>query len=183
MIDSPPPARSAWVRAALDRYEAPLTRYAARITGDLDAARDVVQETFLRLCAENPAELDHRLAPWLFAVCRRRALDVRRKEKRMRPLTDTAEQARESRDPAPSAAAERQDTSRQVLAVLGTLPENQQEVIRLRFQNGLSYKEISAVTSLTVGNVGFLIHTALQTLRNTLKAELGPAADGQRSRR
>ena len=79
--------------------------------------------------------------------------------------------------------AERQDTSRQVLAVLGTLPENQQEVIRLRFQNGLSYKEISAVTSLTVGNVGFLIHTALQTLRSTLRAELGLAPDGQRSRR
>jgi RNA polymerase sigma-70 factor (ECF subfamily) len=45
------------------------------------------------------------------------------------------------------------------------LPENQREVVRLKFQNGMSYKEIATVTELTVSNVGFLIHTALATLR------------------
>jgi RNA polymerase sigma-70 factor (ECF subfamily) len=45
------------------------------------------------------------------------------------------------------------------------LPKNQQEVIRLKFQHGLSYKEISTVTNLSVTNVGFLIHTGLKVLR------------------
>ncbi len=42
---------------------------------------------------------------------------------------------------------------------------------RLKFQGGLSYKQISEVTSLTVTNVGFLIHTGLKTLRQRLSAE------------
>ena len=35
-----------------------------------------------------------------------------------------------------------------VLKILVSLPENQQEVIRLRFQNDLTYKEIGQVTGL-----------------------------------
>jgi RNA polymerase sigma-70 factor (ECF subfamily) len=48
------------------------------------------------------------------------------------------------------------------------LPANQQEVVRLKFQNSLSYKEISAITGLSVTNVGYLLHTAIQTLRGKL---------------
>ena len=50
------------------------------------------------------------------------------------------------------------------------LPNNQQEVVRLKFQNGMSYKEIAAVTELSVSNVGFLLHTALDTLRTRIAA-------------
>jgi RNA polymerase sigma-70 factor (ECF subfamily) len=45
------------------------------------------------------------------------------------------------------------------------LPANQQEVIRLKFQSGLSYREISRVTGLTVSHVGVLIHTGLKSIR------------------
>lgn len=79
---------ASWVRSALERFEAPLTRYAFGITRDLERARDVVQDTFLRLCSENPARLDGHLAPWLFKVCRNRALDVRKKESRNRPMEE-----------------------------------------------------------------------------------------------
>ncbi len=51
---------------------------------------------------------------------------------------------------------------------MGGLPANQQECIRLKFQHGLSYKQISQVTDLSVTNVGFLIHTGLKTLRKQL---------------
>ena len=52
-----------------------------------------------------------------------------------------------------------------VRLAIAALPENQQEVIRLKFQNGFSYKEIARITGLSVGNVGFLIHTAVARLR------------------
>ena len=51
------------------------------------------------------------------------------------------------------------------------LPANQQEVVRLKFQNGFSYKEISRITTLSVGNVGFLIHTAVARLRADFAAQ------------
>ena len=55
-------AEAEWVRAAVTRYAGPLTRYAALITGDLERARDVVQDTFVRLCADNsPLGLGRRI--------------------------------------------------------------------------------------------------------------------------
>ena len=58
-----------------------------------------------------------------------------------------------------------------VLQLIGRLPHNQQEVVRLKFQNGFSYQEISRITSLSVGNVGFILHTALKALRSEMTAQ------------
>jgi RNA polymerase sigma factor (sigma-70 family) len=160
-----------WVRAALRQYEGPLLRYAARITGDLERARDIVQDTFVRLCAEDPSRLNGRLAEWLFTVCRNRALDVQRKERRMTPLHEIELESRTNSELSPASALEQQEDASQVLRLLDSLPKNQQEVVRLKFQNDLSYQEISRITKLSVSNVGFLIHTAVKTIRRKLQAE------------
>jgi RNA polymerase sigma-70 factor (ECF subfamily) len=60
---------------------------------------------------------------------------------------------------------EAQETMNAILQMIEKLPANQQEVVRLKFQNGFSYKEISRITSLSVSNVGFLLHTAVKSLR------------------
>lgn len=160
-----------WVRAAMDQHAGPLARYAAALTGDVDRARDVVQDTFMRLCAEDRSRVEPYLVEWLFTVCRNRARDVLRKENRMTALTEVDLESRPSAAPSPAHEAERRDTHSRVLEVLATLPKNQREVVRLKFQNGLSYEEISRVTQLTVTNVGFLIHTAIKTLRQRLQTE------------
>jgi len=43
----------------------------------------------------------------------------------------------------------------------------------LKFQNGLSYREISRITNLSVSNVGVLIHTAIKTMRRQFQAMEG----------
>ena len=95
-------SKSDWIQAALREHEGPLVRYAAQFTGDLDRARDVVQDTFLKLCAADPAELDGHLAPWLYTVCRNRARDIQRKEQRMKPLDDIALETRPGGEISPS---------------------------------------------------------------------------------
>lgn len=162
--------RLTWVTSVLERFEGPLTRYAARITGDLDSARDVVQETFLRLCAQDRAKVDGHLAQWLYAVCRSRAVDVRRKDKRMQALDEPEVDTRVKANADPAVVVESHDGVRHVLHALSTLPDNQQEVVRLRFQSGLSYKEIAKVTKLSVSNVGYLLHTAIKSIRERLTA-------------
>ncbi len=163
-------SQSEWIRSALAQYEGPLTRYAAHLTGDIERARDVVQDTFLRLCSQKCSWVDDHLAQWLFTVCRNRALDVRRKENRM-SFTDVAQlDAQATQEPEPSSVLEQKEELSRVLHILETLPPNQQEVIRLKFQNGLSYREMSEVTSLSVSNVGFLLHTGLKTVRQKLDA-------------
>ena len=54
---------------------------------------------------------------------------------------------------------------------IGALPDRDQELLRLKFQEGLSYKQISAVTDLSVSNVGFILHKALRRLRSELTTE------------
>ena len=163
-----------WVREAVAAHEAALLRYARRLVGEPERARDVVQDTFLRLCREDRASLDGHLREWLFTVCRHRAMDVHRKERRMRQPDTTLPDPATAPEADPSARLARRETTHRALALLATLPERQQEVLRLRFQEGLSYREIAGVQQLTVSHVGVLIHNAMKTLRARL-ADARPA--------
>ncbi len=159
-----------WVERALETYERPLLRYALRwCRGDLDRARDAVQDTFLRLCRQPRERVEGYLAQWLFTVCRNRAIELLRKEGRMEPLSDVDLAVRPAADPDPASQSERCDRLQAVAHLLTELPERQQELIRLKFQEDLSYKEISAITALSVSNVGFLLHTGIQTLRRRVR--------------
>ena len=159
-----------WFRSQIVEHEAPLLRYAARITGDADRARDVVQDTFLRLFEQERATLEGHVAAWLFRVCRNRALDVCRKEGRMTTVDESGFVGLKSPEPPPNANFEKAEALGQVFALLDRLPPRQQECIRLKFQAGLSYKEISGVTSHSVSYVGVLIHEGMKTLRASLGA-------------
>jgi len=158
-------------RAVVERYEAALVRYAARITGNVDRARDVVQDAFLRLHQQNGSPPDN-VQAWLYTVCRRRALDIVRKETRMKTLefnsVENGQAAVCDTPPSQAFAMEEQETQSAILRVLARLPDNQQEVVRLKFQENLSYRDISEVTGLSVSNVGYLLHVALKTLRQQL---------------
>jgi RNA polymerase sigma factor (sigma-70 family) len=162
---------SSWVPSVLAEYEQALTRYAAHITGDIERAREVVQDTFLKLCGQKPDQIRSHLAQWLYTVCRNRALDVVRKEKRMTGLSDVQLDLQAHSGPEISWTMEKTEQLAEILKVLNTLPSNQQEVLRLKFQGDLSYMEISRVTSLSVSNVGFLIHTGLKTIREKMQPQ------------
>lgn len=156
---------------AVARYQAPLIRYATRLLADPDRAQDVVQDTFVRLMSQPPAQIDGHLAEWLFTVCRHRTFDVLRKEGRMKRFADGEAERVAAPEPRPGRDLEQGETREALLRLIEHLPPNQQEVIRLKFQNGFSYKEISRITDLSVSNVGFLIHTAVQRLRREFAAQ------------
>jgi len=160
---------SEWILDVVARWESDLVRYARHLVGDVERARDVVQDTFLKLCQQDRGQLDGHLVEWLFTVCRNGALDVRRKEQRMTTMTLDAVVESVGCDPLPGDVAEQRDESRNVLRLMAALPANQQEVLRLKFQNSLSYREISTITGLTETNVGFLIHMGIKRLRELTK--------------
>ena len=153
-----------WIQEVVARYERPLCQYAYRLTGNFDNARDAVQDTFLKLWREDAME-DERTAPWLFRVCRNRCIDMLRKEKPMQTLTDAQAAVLPAPGRSPAEEAGLRESASILLQKLAQLPARQAEVIRLKFQNQMSYREIAQVTALSESNVGYLIHVGIQTLR------------------
>ncbi len=162
-------APDAWLPALVRRFELPLLQYAGRIVGCPDRARDVVQDTFLRLQERGPGRSalaeGNAAARWLFTVCRHRALDVCRKENRLTYLDQEMAESIPNSQPGPAETLARKELAGVVWRLLEKLPARQQEVIQLKFQNDLSYQEISDITKLSVSNVGFLMHRGLKALR------------------
>lgn len=159
-------AESDRVKALLRRFEIPLLQFATRITGDRERARDIVQETFVQFERNGAKSASNgEPATWLFTVCRNRALNVCRKEKRMMFLEEGAMEARADEQPMPHEQLERKEAAGFLLRIIATLPPRQQEAIQLKFQNDLSYQQIAEITKTTANNVGVLIHTGLKTLR------------------
>jgi RNA polymerase sigma factor (sigma-70 family) len=164
--------RASFVRSAMDRFANPLVAYAAHLLRDPVAAEDVVQDVFLRLTLAFPdtddrARVEPRLAPWLYTVCRNRAMDHLRKG-RLMPRTNATTLDDRVAPEAPTEGAQRSEDAGRVLAALGTLGDGHREVLVLRLRHGLSYREIAEVTGQTVNHVGVRIHEAMKALRALL---------------
>jgi RNA polymerase sigma-70 factor (ECF subfamily) len=168
-----PPSRMDSVSDLVQSYQGALLCYARSIVRDEEAARDVVQETFIRLW-KNPPKPEATKA-WLYCVCRSRAIDYLRKQKGV--LMNDGDSAQDFfvRQPdgadTPSEAMEHAEMRKSLLRQVELLPARQGELVRLKFQAGLSYKEIADTTGLSVTNVGFILHTALTTLRQRMKQD------------
>ncbi|MFC4995300.1 RNA polymerase sigma factor [Rubritalea tangerina] len=160
------------VEHALKEYESPLIGFAIGIVRDQERARDVVQDTFIRLYKQDVEKVKGGLKSWLFTVCRNRALDVLRKEKRMVASDETLFENEASNVAAPDSSADVHERLEEVQKTMEALSENQQKVIRLKFEQGMSYQEISEATGLSSSNVGFLLHNGLKKLRELLPKDI-----------
>src|SRR5713226_6804164 len=164
MSDELSHGRREWVLSALDEFEGPLLRYARRLTGEAELARDVVQHAFLRLCDQDPLELGGRLAAWLYAVCRNRAIDLKRRDGRLEPLAAHEGAEGPSREIDPADWLESQDVGNSLRSAVGTLPAKQQDAVNL-WAEGFAYREISQITGDREGYVRVLVHRAIVALR------------------
>jgi RNA polymerase sigma-70 factor (ECF subfamily) len=167
-----PHERAQWVSATVERHERSLVLYAHRLLGDPERARDIVQETFLRLCRQDRASVDDHLRAWLFTVCRNLVMDEFRRRKDVSPDSEALLNGQVSPDPSPDQVIERRDAAATALEALERLPPREREVVHLRYRGDLTYREIAAVTGHSVSYVGVLLYTAMKRLRGMLGATL-----------
>ncbi|HEV2209165.1 MAG TPA: RNA polymerase sigma factor [Verrucomicrobiae bacterium] len=148
--------------------ESPLLNYALRLAGTLALGEDVVQEAFMRLHAQFAEVREPRR--WLYRTVHNLALNQRRQAAKTVsldvPLEDQAPHAAEAQDtlPLPDEQIARWEGIGLVRLCLENLEPRSREVVRLKFHENLSYKEISARTGLTTGNVGYLLHHAIKAI-------------------
>jgi RNA polymerase sigma-70 factor (ECF subfamily) len=147
-----------WYRKTVTSMQGPLLRYTRKIVGCLDTSKDVVQDTFIKLWSEPYPPITKYAKAWLYRVCRNRAIDYKRMGAGMESISEDMELTTDSY---PEKEVERME----VFTMISRLSPKHKEVILLKFQEGLSYKEISDVTGHSVSHVGLLIHEGMQELR------------------
>jgi RNA polymerase sigma-70 factor (ECF subfamily) len=166
-----------FINWALKEYERPLISYAQGFVHDWERARDVVQDTFIRLCQQDMAKVRDGVKTWLYTVCRNRALDILRKDSRLVEMEEKHLAVIPTPDASPDDKINHDEIIAELLKCLNRLSPNQREVILLKFQQGLSYEEITRVTGLSSGNVGFLIHHGLKKLREIMPNPFQPTKE------
>lgn len=143
------------------RYRDWVTALAYRFTEDNDLALDVLQETFLYFLKKFPGfVLSAQLKTFLYPVVRNLSIAARRKTQRHQS-TETELAALEHApaiDTTPPGLGDLQ-------VVLAGLPDEQREVLLLRFVDGLSLNEIAEAMEIPLGTVKSRLHNALASLR------------------
>jgi RNA polymerase sigma-70 factor (ECF subfamily) len=165
-----------WMADLLARYERPLLKHAYASCSDRELARDAVQETFFRLIRAREQGMPENPAAWLFTVCRNIVTDHQRRQKVVQFGWDVRELDIETPDLSPDDRLERSERDLRLVELVDALPERERELIRLKFQAGLSYKEIEEITGISQGNIGYFIHKAVKGLKAQWQQEGGSDA-------
>lgn len=168
----PGPAHRETIEELFAALESPLLAYALRWVGERGPAEDITQEAFLRLHSQLAEVREPRR--WLYRTVHNLALNHRREADKILPFAapadDGAEADPEGPDPAPLPDEEfsRREGIGMVRAGLAALDERSREVVQLKFNEELSYREIGERTGLEPGHVGYLLHHALKALATEL---------------
>ena len=167
--------------AIVSVYEGPLLRYAARIVRHHDAAQNVVQDTFIKLFKSWKDEFkpSPKLSGWLYCVAHNCAVDCLRRESRHNLLH--LRHAREQYAGALMAGGvEVSEAAERAAQALQTLSLREQQLVILKIYEDKSYAEISEITGLTVGNVGYILHHAMKKLAAELRKHGSHETETQR---
>ena len=160
------------------RYQRPVIRLIARMTGDVAQAEDLAQETFVK-AFRNLAAFDptRRLSSWLFRIAHNTALDALRRVRPVYvPIDVTSGLAGEragiadlSAPPAPD-PVERRALGKALESAISELRPEQRVAVALRYEEGLSFDEIGHVLGVPEATARSHVHRARKELCRRLTA-------------
>lgn len=165
--------------ALIAKYEYRLYRYLLYLTGGQEAARDLFQETWLRVLARgHQYDGVSRFDSWLFSIARHLVIDTsrRRKMDSLDELLDparggAAQEPRSSDEASPLAEYENTELAARLSSILARLPAVYREVLLLRFQEDLSLREIAAIIRVPLATVKSRLYRGLNTARELLEEQ------------
>lgn len=149
-----------------ERYGRVVYSFAYRLTHDDTLSEECVQDVFVALW-RRAADFDPsraKLTTWLFVVARNRAIELGRQKSRRPELRDDLEPVGSAPDP--SDLVGDADAAQRLAEAVAQLPEDQLEVLRLGYFDGLSHAEIAAMIGIPLGTVKGRMRLALTRLRS-----------------
>lgn len=175
-------------RHAVEAYEELVSRWDTRVlaflvksTGDYEAAQDLRQEVFLRLYRYAATyKPEFAFTTWFFRIVRNVLSTWRTREsKRLRLVERDGDLPRiVDLRPSPRARAEDAEAAEVVRAAIERLEPEEREVLLLRFDIGLSYREIGEIQAVPETTIKSRVYKLLGHLKDSL-AESGIARQAQ----
>ncbi len=161
--DPPKPA----IEEVFQVEESPLLRYAYGFTKRREVAEEVVQEAFMKL-HQHWHEVD-KPRPWLYTAVRNISLNLLRKSKR-EIISEEGELVSDGdTEDQPDAQIKRLEAVNTMRMLLGDLGEKDRDLVKLKFEEEMSYTGISEKLEMGVGNVGYRLHHILKGLAEGLR--------------
>ncbi|MEM1083528.1 MAG: sigma-70 family RNA polymerase sigma factor [Verrucomicrobiota bacterium] len=160
---------TASVRELLGRYEDRLHRYLWQMLRHHQDCEDALQESFRKALKALPNyhEESH-FKSWLFRIGHNTALDMIRRRKKIVELDGLDGSDMKSGDEQPREAIEAKEQAEAVRRAVDDLPAHEREVVSLRMQADLSFREIAQAIGVPLGTVLGRMHKAKQRLRTKL---------------
>lgn len=160
------------------RWERPLYRFVSRMLPRHEDARDVCQETFLRILKKSHRfRSGSRFSTWMYQIALNLCRDQLRRRRRWRlliaekhdlPDRRSEEASAIPRVSDPDAVIERREKSAAVLAALREIPDEQREVLILKEFQGLKFREIAEILDLPTSTVKSRMYYGLNSVRTAL---------------
>ncbi|WP_442507469.1 RNA polymerase sigma factor [Novipirellula sp. SH528] len=156
------------VRTLFDSEETSLLRYAFSLSGRRAVAEEIVQEVFLQLHIHWD-EIDSPRA-WLFRSVRNRVYThIRDNRREVLGSDNSATQTSDREADSPEAMVLRMEATGTLRKMLADLDETDRQLVKLKYFKDLKYRDISAQTGLSIGNVGYRLHHILKELAGKLR--------------
>ncbi len=153
-------------RPVFDRLYPGLVRFLVSLSGDVEMARDVAQEAFLRLYRTDPDELvDDAVRGWVFRTGRNLTLNELTARSRRAKILGLVDRVLRREPRRPDELHELGERSAAQWVLVRDLPQHQRESLLLREQTGMSYREIAHTLDVSEGKVKVDIHRARLSLR------------------
>ena len=156
------------VQTLFEAEETPLLRYAFALIGRREVAEEIVQDVFLQL----HVHWDEIQTPkaWLFRSVRNRVYSHIRDHRHevLGQQVDAALDGAPTDDP-PENTLQRLEAKRALRQIIDQLDEPDRQLVKLKYFEGLKYRDISGRTGLSVSNVGYRLHHALKALAEKLR--------------
>ncbi len=152
-----------------DTHFEPLYRYALRYLRSAEEARDVVHDVFLQVWRHRERiGLERDLRTYLYATTRNHAIDRLKRRKVENRFRERREEAVEQADSDAESELETRELAATIQRAIDTLPPRQREVLRLRWQQHLTYDEIAKALNISPKTVAIHLSRGLQHLREAL---------------
>lgn len=158
------------------RHKKRIFNYINSKVSDVDVSNDILQETFIKvfkIIKKGSYNEQGKFLPWVLRISHNLVMDHFRKEKRSKiiyekDLYNTFSSIKSSENSLKENIISDKTLSKTLSSMINTLPDSQKEIVKLRFFENLSFREIAEINNISINTALGRVRYSLNNLRKSM---------------